>query len=90
MGQKKIVVWMRDNWVLSTFLLSLAANILSTILFAMIKGVTFKIKMTYDVFLVVLPWVVPVILGFLLVKQRWKALKLKYEKLAKLTKVPAQ
>jgi len=86
MGQKKIVVWMRDNWVLSTFLLSLAANILSTILFAMIKGVTFK--MTYGVFLVVLPWVVPVILGFLLVKQRWKTLKLKYEKLAKLTKLP--
>jgi hypothetical protein len=86
MGQKKIVVWMRDNWILSTFLLSLAANILSTILFAMIKGVT--LKMTYDVFLVVLPWVVPVILGFLLVKQRWKTLKLKYEKLAKLTKLP--
>ena len=78
--QKKIVIRMRDNWLLSTFLVSLVANILSTVLFAILKA-------TYEVFLVV-PWAVPVILGFLLVKQRWNTLKSKYDKLVKLTKLP--
>lgn len=78
--QKKIVIWMRDNWLLSTFLVSLVANILSTVLFAILKA-------TYEVFLVV-PWAVPVILGFLLVKQRWNTLKSKYDKIVKLTKLP--
>ena len=78
--QKKIVIRMRDNWLLSTFLVSLVANILSTVLFAILKA-------TYEGFLVV-PWAVPVILGFLLVKQRWNTLKSKYDKLVKLTKLP--
>ena len=71
---------MRDNWLLSTFLVSLVANIFSTVLFAILKA-------TYEVFLVV-PWAVPVILGFLLVKQRWNTLKSKYDKIVKLTKLP--